>query len=758
MRDITERKRAEATELTFYEAVLQIQEPGGLQERLNRLLQMVRTHLELDRVYILLADPEEQMLCAVASLGVEEPSEAIRVPIGPEGGGLTQAYRTQQAVVWSGPDPVSEPLRLAPPYDQIVALRPQAFVLVPLVVQERAIGVLAADWQQSRGPLDPATLERLRPFVALAALAIEHDRLCANLQAQVERQTDRTRELEILIAIGTTISDSLALNDVLDRALDTTLASLEMEAGEIFLLDADRGEVSMARHRGLAPKAFEERSRFALGEGIPGRVVQTGECIIIPDLASNRHFLRPQVVAAGFRTFVAVPLRAKEHVIGCLDIAGRRPYTLTKADLQFLTTIGATIGLAVANGRLYEDLQLVTQQLEATLEELQRTPALIEAQRLRAMGQLAAGVAHDFNNTLMTLLGEAQQMRLSLEQDTFSKNQLLEHLIRQEQAVMDAAETVRRIREATRPRGTEPFTAVALNEAVMDVVEITRSRWKDEPQAHGVTITLHTDLATVPPVSGREAELRVVLTNLLFNAIDALPRGGTITITTRATRAAEGELAELTLSDTGIGMSEMVRARLFEPFFTTKGIHGTGLGLNIVHGIVSRHRGTIDVASAPGEGTTVTLRLPTASEPASLAPPPAALPPLSFPLQVLVIDDVLAIAKTLVQILRALGHEAEAVAGGEEGLARLDTGCFNLVITDLTMPGMSGYDVASVVKVRWPGLPVILITGWGDVVENEQMAAAGVDLALAKPFTKEQLLQAIVQVWAIRKERRSAKD
>lgn len=758
--DITEHKRAEAARAALCEAILQIQEPVGLQERIDRLLQTAMTVLKPDRVHILLADPEGQMLCAVASRGVEEPLEAIQVPIGPEGGGIAQAYRTQQMVVWDGLAPLPESLRLRFPYDQIAALRSQAFVLVPMVVQGRAIGVLATGWKQSRRPLDPAMLELLRPFVALAALAIEHDRLYADSQAKVERQPRRTREMNILTMIGNAISGSLTLNTILDQALDTTLAGLEMEVGEIFLLDATRGEVSKVRHRGPDPEVFAERSCFALGEGIPGRVVQTGECIIIPNLASDRRFLRCQVVTAGFHTFSAVPLKAKAQVIGCLNVIGRRPCIVTEADLELLTAVGATVGLAVANGRLYEDLWLATKQLEAKIEDLRRIQAtLIETERLCAMGQLAAGVAHDFNNALSTLLGQAQLMRLGLQQDTFSKDQLLAHLGRQEQAALDAAETVRRIRVATRPRGTEPFTAVAMNETAMDVVEITRPRWKHEPQARGAMITLRTDLAAVPPVSGREAELREALTNLLFNAVDALPHGGTITITTRATRTAKGKMVELTVSDTGIGMPEAVRARLFEPFFTTKGAKGTGLGLSMVHGIVSRHEGTIDVTSAAGKGTVVTVRLPVASEPAaSPAPPPAAVSPLSSPLRVLVIDDVLVIAETLVQLLRAMGQEAEAVASGEEGLARLDMGGFDLVITDLSMPGMSGYDVASVVKARWPGFPVILTTGWLDVVGDGKLAGSMIDLVLTKPFTKEQLSQAIAQVWAVREERRSAED
>jgi PAS domain S-box-containing protein len=201
MADISGRKRAEATRQALYQASLAIQEALGLKERLDRLLHTAQTVLELDRVNILLADPAGEWLQAVASLGVEEPLEAIRVPIGPEGGGIAQAYRTQQAVIWDGRAPLPAPLRLQPPYDQIKAFRSRAFVLVPLVVQGRAIGVLGADWKHTRRLLDAGTLELLQLFGAQAALAIEHGRLyetqrmaAIQLEATVEA---RTRELQI---------------------------------------------------------------------------------------------------------------------------------------------------------------------------------------------------------------------------------------------------------------------------------------------------------------------------------------------------------------------------------------------------------------------------------------------------------------------------------------------------------------------------------------------------------------------------------
>lgn len=389
--DITEYNYEESSRLALCEAILLIQEPVGLQERLDLFLQTARTILEVERVHILLANPEEQILYAVASCGVEQPIEAIHIPIGPGGGAIAQAYRTQQTVIWNGPDPVPELLRLAAPYDQIAALCSEAFVIVPLIIQGRAIGVMVADWKQSRGPLDRATVDLLRPFVALTALVIEHDRTYTDSQIKVHRQTNLTRDSTVLAMVESAISGSLGLNDTLDQALTAAIASLEMDAGEIFLLDATRGDVSKVRHVGKDQNVFAERLCFCLGEGIPGRVVQTGECFIISDLADDRRFLRHQVIAAGYHTFAAVPLKSRGQVIGCLSIAGRRPNILTAADLQILTAVGAVIGLAVANSSLYEDLWLATNQLEAKIEELQQgQTTLIETERLReSIPQLA---------------------------------------------------------------------------------------------------------------------------------------------------------------------------------------------------------------------------------------------------------------------------------------------------------------------------------------------------------------------------------
>ena len=235
-------------------------------------------------------------------------------------------------------------------------------------------------------------------------VAIRQTRCRVDVEVLVNQLTRRTTELEALRTVGRDVSSSLPLNTILDHVLDITLTVMEMEAGEICLLDAARGEVRLARHRGLSREAFLERTRFAVGEGIPGLVAQTGEVVAISDLEKDRRFLRRTVVAAGFKTFIAVPLTAKGETVGSLDIAARQACRFTETDIRLLTTIGAAVGMAASDACLYGNLRLATKRLEAKLEELQRTQDhLVATEQLRAMGQMAADVPHDIHKVLMAL-------------------------------------------------------------------------------------------------------------------------------------------------------------------------------------------------------------------------------------------------------------------------------------------------------------------------------------------------------------------
>jgi CheY-like chemotaxis protein len=278
---------------------------------------------------------------------------------------------------------------------------------------------------------------------------------------------------------------------------------------------------------------------------------------------------------------------------------------------------------------------------------------------------------------------------------------------------------------------------VDLNDIVREVVELTRPRWRDEALIRAVALDVVLDLSEVPRVMGDASALREVVMNLLFNAIDAMQRSGTIRVTTWAV----DDWAHCSVTDTGMGMSDEVRSHAIEPFFTTKGPRGTGLGLSVSHSVVQRHGGELSLRPNEGGGTVVTLRLPRAVAP---APAKAEPTPIGAPLRIMLIDDEPTVREALADTLVEDGHAVVQAPSGPEALARLGEGTpVDLVLTDLGMPEMTGWDVARAVRQRWPGLPIGLVTGWAVALEMSDEERRGVDFVLAKPYTVETLRSAL---------------
>ncbi len=269
--------------------------------------------------------------------------------------------------------------------------------------------------------------------------------------------------------------------------------------------------------------------------------------------------------------------------------------------------------ISIEKAELYEKLKNQTQTLENAYEELKTTQnRLVQSEKLRALGNLASGVSHDFNNILAAIMGRTQLLLREVETAAIPekhKQNLQKWLKVMEQLANDGAETVKRIQKFARTyraSSEKEFRPLDINSIIQEAVEFTRPKWKDEAQLKGIHIGMDTKLEDLSPSSGDREEMREVLTNLIFNSIDALPDGGKIKI---STRMRDGML-EVKVSDTGLGMIEEIKSRVFEPFFTTKKEKGNGLGLSVAYGIVSRHNGHIAVESEPGEGTTFTITLP----------------------------------------------------------------------------------------------------------------------------------------------------
>ncbi len=367
---------------------------------------------------------------------------------------------------------------------------------------------------------------------------------------------------------------------------------------------------------------------------------------------------------------------------------------------------------------------------------------LLRTERLRVLGQMASGVAHDLNNTLAHVLGNLQLLLSSI--DDPAQRIVLERVQR---AALDGAETVKRLHSFARSREALA-ESVDLSTLVAEVAELMRPSWEALSQQKGVPVQLVVETGAVPSVFGNAAELREVLVNLVQNALDAMPEGGTVRLQTRAT---DREVV-VTVADTGVGMPPRVRSRIFDPFFTTKGAKGSGLGLSVAYTIVARHKGQITVDSEEGRGTTFTLRLPIASADAASAALPAAVsaPPAVAKRtgRILAVDDEPELAAMLARMLHKDGHYVEVCASGAQALASLERAPFDLLLTDVSMPGMDGWEVARRAKALQPDLTVGLMTGWGTQYEGMDLGSHGIDFVLSKPFTIEAARDAVARVLA----------
>ncbi len=394
-----------------------------------------------------------------------------------------------------------------------------------------------------------------------------------------------------------------------------------------------------------------------------------------------------------------------------------------------------------------ETIREYNRRLSAALEELARVQAqAIRQERLNALGQMASGIAHDFNNALSPILGFTELL-LSDPRAWENPEVRQRYLSSIRTAAQDASSVVRRLREFYRRREeNEPLVEVDLPSLVQEVVQLSLPRWQRQSQERGVRIDVALELSEVPRACAVPSELREALTNLVFNAVDAMPEGGTITVRTR--RAPVEGFVDVEVSDSGVGMTEEVRRRCIEPFFTTKGTEGTGMGLAMVYGIVQRLRGELGIESTPGMGSTFRLRIPVAGASECAAALSASEGPLGRTLRILAVDDEPLIREVLAGYLALDGHHVEKASHGRQALERLQRDGVDLVVTDAAMPEMGGLELAKAVKALHPGTPVILLTGFGDTMHAHGVTPEGVDLVLSKPATIESLRAAIARVCA----------
>jgi signal transduction histidine kinase/ActR/RegA family two-component response regulator len=514
----------------------------------------------------------------------------------------------------------------------------------------------------------------------------------------------------------------LCLYDELDRKLTVAAVGLNSQALAFELAMPVRAQVDIDGN--------------GLSQCVRGRLVYE------PDITALDFPFPQRLARGGLCSLVAAPLQVESKVFGVLVVARFQAQAFVSGECEFLRQLSEHAALAVHQAQLYGALQAAYDDLR------QSQQAIMQQERLRALGQMASGIAHDINNALSPVALYTESM---LETETSLSSTARNYLEVIQRAVEDVTHTIARMREFYRER--EPQLAllpVRLNDLVQQVMDLTKARWSDMAMQRGVVIDVRTELPVdLPAIMGVESELREALINLVFNAVDALPGDGVLTVRTRAMASANGGGGvAIEVEDNGVGMDPETRRRCLEPFFTTKGERGTGLGLAMVYGVVQRHGGEASIRSAPGEGTTMclTFPLPTATPAVQTEKKiDKTVPPR---LRLLLIDDDPVLLKALRDALEADGHLPVIANDGQAGIDAFrsahDRGeIFAAVITDLGMPYIDGRKVAAEIKAMSPSMPVILLTGWGQGLIADADIPAHVDQVLGKPPKLRELREAL---------------
>jgi signal transduction histidine kinase/ActR/RegA family two-component response regulator/HAMP domain-containing protein len=583
------------------------------------------------------------------------------------------------------------------------------------------------------------------------ALAVERDLTARKLEREVEvaaaAEAKAQAQLERL-ALLQQISRAIGERQDLESIFGVVVGALERQLGADFacvMLREDETRLRVAR-----TGAASARRAAAMGMTAGGHVAidanglsrcMQGRLVYEPDLAAIAFAFPQRLSGGGLKAMVAAPLQVESQVFGALIVARATTDAFSSGECEFLRQLSEHVALAAHQAQLNAALQQAYDDLRLTQE------AVMQQERLKALGQMASGIAHDINNALSPIALYTESLlntEPALSQAGRNKLEVVQR------AIDDAARTIARMNEFYRKRDTQlSLSPVDLNTVAGQVLELTQARWRDMAHERGHVIEMRSELEpALPNVLGVESELREALTNLVFNAVDAL--GGSGTITLRTTSSANR--VRIDVQDTGVGMDEATRQRCLEPFYTTKGERGTGLGLAMVYGSVQRHGGAIDIESAPGQGTTIGLSFPAAPDTETAPGAVSDMRPLAR-LRLLIVDDDPILLRSLREVLEADGHLVSSASSGEAGIAAFDAAnaegrIFDAVITDLGMPGVDGRRVAAAVKQNGHATPVILLTGWGERMKAEDDVPSGVDCVLSKPPKLKEVRAALAQCCA----------
>lgn len=562
----------------------------------------------------------------------------------------------------------------------------------------------------------------------------------------VQKTSDQLVRLDLLRQITQATSEHQDLRSIFQVMIRRIEENLPVDFAAVCLYDPVGRSLSVA-HVGVRNGALRLLSEPIEIDGNGFSPCRSGELVYETDISRMPSPLLQELSRLSLCSMVTSPFMVDSQLFGVLVVCRKGEDSFSSQECAFVKHLTEHVSGVIHQTQLFSSLQRAYDDLRSTQQ------VLMQQERLRAFGQMAAGIAHDISNSVLPVTLSIEILKQSEESLSPNARDLLETMQR---AMSDVKHTLRQMKDLYRQR--EPQTKlvpVQLNELVEQTKELTHARWHTVAQQRGAVIRMQTELAPeLPKINGVESEIREALINLVFNAADAMPRGGAITLKTGREETRNGSSDSrksgsvyVEVIDSGAGMNEETLRRCMEPFYTTKGEEGTGLGLAMVHSVAERHGAGITISSVLGEGTTIRMTFPLA--PVKVTNRPQLEAPAEWSSQkILVVDDDPILLQVLCEILTRDGHRIVTADSGQAGIdafsaAQKSPEPFAMVITDLGMPNIDGNKVASAVKERSPEAFVILLTGWGNRTDTEEKLPLHVDLVLSKPADINDLRSAI---------------
>lgn len=597
--------------------------------------------------------------------------------------------------------------------------------IVAMKAGGQTVGIIAVDNLLTNGLITLDDVGVLLPFAEQAAVAIQNARLWE------ERETLADRQVR-LANLTSAINARTSLNEILRMVRDAAVETAGFDRAGVFLYDPETSTVRGTWGTDLDGNV--EDISYQSSEA-PGDDLRPVTRLLLGDApyVITEDYARELDVSPGDEMYTVhahavVKLASDGQTLGILSVDNAltdRP--IKDEEVQVLLPFASQAAVAIQNARLFE-------QLHKTQE------ALVRAERLRALGELAGGVAHNINNLLTAVLGYSELIQ---QEPEVTAN--IAHYARIiERAGLDGAEIVRRVRQFAQNEAAAAMEPFDLAKTLREALDLTRPLWRNHAEARGTPVRIEASIPAEVRAIGIGTEIREVVVNVIKNALEAMPEGGTLSVSCRA----DSDRAVIEVADTGTGMDEATRKRVFEPFFTTKGVGiGTGLGLSLAWGIIRRHGGRIEVESAPGEGTRFRIQLPLAPKAQPIEESADETPVVLHGVRILLVEDEEVVAESLARLLIARGATVALAETGDEALAWLDehAGICDIVLSDHGMPGMTGLDMLARIRERHPRLRRMLLSGWGASPPGATDISAA-ERVLTKPIRQRDLLRALQEL------------